>query len=266
MQPGIRIRTFGRKSGVDTARSRVADIPLGSGSLARGLGSSRDLGLLLLLLLLFNLFRVAVEEHVDHDVPAIGRAGDGAAEAEDLTGEEPPDETDRVARLVVRGNGDIDELEGCVRVCKRDDGDVDVRRLTDGLVVHARVGDDDETRLLERAGDVVGERTGREAARDRLCTGVGGVLEHRAVAVRPGRDHTDVARVLNSGNNTSGKDDLLPSLANVEDVDACCKESDYGPHKKVWPNAPSARRFHTYGSMLLSQFLVPMCDWAARRS
>ena len=67
-------------------------------------------------------------------------------------------------RTVVARNRDVDELHRRVGVAKRDDGDVDVGRLADGLHVGARVGHDDETRLLERAGDVVGEGSGREAA------------------------------------------------------------------------------------------------------
>lgn len=73
----------------------------------------------------------------------------GSTETEDLAGEEPPDETYRVSGLVVGGDGNVDEFEGGIGIAECDDGDVDVRGFTDGLVVDARVGDDDETRLLE---------------------------------------------------------------------------------------------------------------------
>lgn len=106
------------------------------------------------------------EEHVDHDGPRVGSAGDGAAETEDLAGKEPPDETDRVLRLVVGGDGNVDVAEGGVGVAEGNDGDVHVGRLTDGLVVNAGVGDDDEARLLVRPGDLVGEGSGGEAAGD----------------------------------------------------------------------------------------------------
>ena len=202
---------------VDAASRCRARGPIGGDRL---IGSSSSLGLSLFLLLLLNLFRVAVEEHVDHDVPAVGRAGDGAAETEDLTAEEPPHEADRVAGLVVRRDGDVDEFEWRVGIAEGDDGDVDVRRLADRLVVDARVSDDDQAGLLERAGDVVGEASGGEAAGDRLGTGVGGVLEDRTVAVRAGRNDTDVVRVLDSGNDTGGENELLPGLADVDDVDA----------------------------------------------
>ena len=117
-----------------------------SGSLLGRLGS--NLGASLLLLLLLNFFGIPVEEHVDHDTPGFG-AGDGSAEAEDLTGKEPPNETDRVLALVVGGDGNIDELQRSIGIAKSDNGDVDVGGLPDSLVVDAGVGDNDETGFLE---------------------------------------------------------------------------------------------------------------------
>lgn len=69
-----------------------------------------------------------------------------------------------------------------------DDGDVDVGSLLDGLGVGARVGDDDQARLLERAGDVVGEVTGCEATGNGDGAGVGGELEDGTLSVGTGRD------------------------------------------------------------------------------
>lgn len=210
----------GNQSRVDaTSRRGTSGVPLVDGSLRRLASSSSGLRSGLLLLLLLDLLGVTVEEHVNHNVPAVGGAGDGAAETEDLAGEEPPHKTDGVAGLVVRRNGDVDELEGRVGVAEGDNRDVDVARLADGLVVDARVGHDDEARLLERARDVVRERTGREAACDRLRARVGGVLEHGAVPERPRGDDADVVRVLDRGDDARGEHELLPSLANVDDVD-----------------------------------------------
>ncbi len=48
--------------------------------------------------------------------------------------------------------------------------DVDVGGLSDGLVVNSGVGDDDDPRLLERSGDVVGEVTRGAAKRKRKNT------------------------------------------------------------------------------------------------
>ena len=53
-----------------------------------------------------------------------------------------------------------------------------------------------------------------------MRTSVGGVLEDGAVAVGAGRDDTDVVRVLDSSNDTGSENELLPGLANVDDVDA----------------------------------------------
>ncbi len=89
-----------------------------------------ELGLCFLLLLLLDLFRITVEEHVHHDAPGL-LARDVTTKAEDLTAEHPPDKADGVTRLVVRRDRDVDELEGRVRVAKRDNGDVHVARLRD---------------------------------------------------------------------------------------------------------------------------------------
>lgn len=78
------------------------------------------------MLLLLDLLGVTVEEHVDHDVPAVRCPGNGAPETEDLTGQQPPDETDGMAGLVVGGDRNVNELEGRVGVAKGNHGDVDV--------------------------------------------------------------------------------------------------------------------------------------------
>ena len=148
-----------------------------------------------------------------------------------------------MARLVVRRDRDVDELERRVGVAEGDDGDVDVGCLADSLVVDARVRDDDDTRLLERARNVVRERAGREAASDRLCARVRRKLEDRTLPVRPRADDTNVVRVLDRREDACCEDKLLPGLADVDNVDA-------------WPymrrgmpvgcaGEPSARRFHT---------------------
>lgn len=132
------------------------------------------------------------EEHVDHDGPGLG-ARDGSTDAEDLTAQQPPNETDRVLRLVVARDGNVDVRQRRVGVAQGDDGDVDVRGLTNGLVVDTGVGDDDQTGLLERAGrDRVGEGTGNETSSDGLSTGVGSELEDGTLSVGAGRDNADL--------------------------------------------------------------------------
>lgn len=109
-------------------------------------------------------------------------------------------ETDRVSRLVVARDGNVNKLQRSVNVTEGDNADgrrqvkpkksassflpssrrlrvssvpradrrgkskhsrnVNVSSLPDGLVVDSGVGHDDQSRLFERTSDVVGERTG----------------------------------------------------------------------------------------------------------
>lgn len=64
-----------------------------------------------------------------------------------LAGEEPPHQTDRVLRLVVARYDNVDVTQRCVCVAESDHGNVDVRRLCDGLVVGTRVCDNQQTGL-----------------------------------------------------------------------------------------------------------------------
>lgn len=115
-----------------------------------------------------------------------------------------------MATLVVGGDGNVDELGGGVGVAEGDDGDVDVGSLLDGLGVGTGVGDDNQTGLLERTGDVVGEGTGSEATSDGLGTGVGSELEDGTLSVGTGRDDTDIGGVVDSSDDAGGEDNLLP--------------------------------------------------------
>lgn len=115
-----------------------------------------------------------------------------------------------MATLVVGGDGNVDVLGGGVSVGEGNDGDVDVGSLLDGLGVGARVGDDDQTGLLEGAGDVVGEGTGGEATGDGSGTSVGRELEDGTLTVGTGRDNTDIGGVVDGGDDAGGQDNLLP--------------------------------------------------------
>lgn len=100
-----------------------------------------------------------------------------------------------------------------------DSRNVDIGSLTDGLVVDTGVGNDNHTGLLERAGNVIGKVTGGETTGNGLSASERGVLEDGTVTVRAGRDDGDVVGVVNGREDTGGEDNLLPGLANVEDVD-----------------------------------------------
>lgn len=97
------------ESRVDTARWRRGRIPLRHFTLLYSERSGLCLSFLLLLPLHF--LGVSVEEHIDHDIPAVRCARDGASESENFTSEEPPHETNGMTRLVVGGDCDIDKLQ-----------------------------------------------------------------------------------------------------------------------------------------------------------
>lgn len=142
-------------------------------------------------LLLLGLLGIAVEEQID-DYGPLDAARDGATQAEHLAGQQPPHQTDRVGRLVVARNGNVDVAQRRVGVREGNHGDVHVAGLHDGLVIGVGVGHHQQTRLAESGLDLVGEGTGREAAGDRSGVGVLGELQHRALADRTRRDDEDL--------------------------------------------------------------------------
>ena len=166
---------------------------------------------------LLELLNVAEEEEVHRHIPGV--SGDGASQAEHLTGQEPVKEADGKAALVVAGNGAVDVLEGRVGVGEGDHGDVGVGSLLDGLGIDTGISDDQKSGLSELLGDLVGEGTGGESAGNALAASVLGELQHGTLAVRAGRDHDDILGVLDGGDDSGGEHQLLPGLAQVDDVD-----------------------------------------------
>lgn len=94
-------------------------------------------------------------------------------------------------RLVVGRDSNVDEFQAGVGIAKRNNGNVDVGRFADGLVVNARVGDNDQPRFFERAGDVVGEVTRGETTSNGLSASVGCEFEDGTVTVWASRDDAD---------------------------------------------------------------------------
>ena len=117
--------------------------------------------------------------------------------------------------LIVGWDCDVDELGWGVGVAERDDGDIDIGGLLDGLGVGTRVGDDDETWFLERAGDVVGKVSWCEATCDRDCARVGCELQDGTLAVGTRGDDTDIGWVVDGGDDAGCEDDLLPGVKAV---------------------------------------------------
>jgi len=209
-----------RLSGELSGLSSVGSIPLGrngtlDGTLNSGVSSNESGGLLGVVGL--DLIRVSVEEQVGEDGPSL--SVDGSSETEDLSAEEVPDETDRVSRLVVARDGNVNKLQRSVNVTKGDNGNVNVSSLPDSLVVDSGVGHDDQSRLFERTSDVVGERTGSKSSSNGLGAGESSVLEDGSVSVRSGTDDTDVVGVLDGGQDSGGQGDLGHGLADLDDVD-----------------------------------------------
>lgn len=128
-----------------------------------------------------------------------------------------------MATLVVGRDGNVDVLGRGVGVAEGNDGDVDVAGLLDSLGVGARVGDDDQAGLLERASDVVGEATGGEASSNGGGTSVAGELEDGTLTVGTGRDDANVGGVLDGGDDTGSEDNLLP----VKSFQVCVSDKNF---------------------------------------
>jgi hypothetical protein len=84
------------------------------------------------------------------------------------------------------------------------------------LCVGSRVRYDDETRLFEGSGNVVGEVTGSEAACNCDGAGVSGKLEDGTLAIGTSRDDTDVGWIIDGNNDASCEDDFLPMGSMLE--------------------------------------------------
>mmetsp|Transcript_8315 Transcript_8315/g.21011 ORF Transcript_8315/g.21011 Transcript_8315/m.21011 type:complete len:358 (-) Transcript_8315:59-1132(-) len=182
-------------------------------ALAGGLGLGGLLGLHGL-----DILGVLEEEQVDGDIPRVLSA-DCAPQAQDLACQQPVQQANGQLALVVSGDGAVDVGQGGVGVGEGRDGDVHVGSLLHGLEVGAGVGDQQQTRLLELLGDLVGEGTGGEAALNALGASVLGELEHSTLGVGAGGHDADVGGVLHSHDHAGGQVDLLQGGGHVDDVD-----------------------------------------------
>ena len=186
--------------------------------------------------------------------------------------------------LIVGGDSNVDEFSWGVSVAEADDGDVDVGGFFDGLGVGARIGDNDEARLFEGAGDVVGEITWREATGDSNGSCVCGEFEDGALTVGTSRYDTDVGRIVYGCDDAGCEDNFLPvdGYGSVDDLHFKRLVWSYdgrfvGALMVQWCSAkvavlsktyhvlpmlitliPSGRVFHRYGSIWTCRFFEPI--------
>jgi len=136
----------------------------------------------------------------------------------DFSGQKPVDETDTVGGLVVARDADIDVLDWGISVTKRNDWDVDVTGLSDGLVVNGWIGDDDQSWFSEAGLRVIGKTTWGESPVH------GGSLDELGAFQRSSLSHVfrgndaDIGWVVDGGDDSGGQVDLFPHLLDVKNV------------------------------------------------
>ena len=95
---------------------------------------------------------------------------------------------------------------------------VQTRRTKLYLVVNTGVGHNQQTGLQELLLTLVGQRTGSVTTSNVVGAGVLGELEHGTLTVRTARDSDNILRVLNGNDHTGSQHQLLPGLAQVDQV------------------------------------------------
>lgn len=86
------------------------------------------------------------------------------------------------------------------------------------LVIGSRVGENEQTRLIERGLELIGEGTRSVPSSNSMSTGVLSKLKNCPLTVRPSRLDNYVLRVLYSDNNPCSKLELFPCLSKVDNV------------------------------------------------
>src|SRR5712691_7851224 len=142
-----------------------------------------------------------------------------AARLQDFAGQQPVDGREGPSALVVRRDDEIDVPRLVVRVAKRDDGDADVQRFSQRLLVRRGIRDDDHLRLNEVREVRVGEGARHEPAGEHLRADVLGEQPRGLLPVLTGRDDEDVLR-LESPDELRGFADPRVRLLDVEDIQA----------------------------------------------
>ena len=115
-----------------------------------------------------------------------------------------------MAAFVVGWNCNVDEFGWGIGVAEGDNGNVDIGSLFDGLGVGTWIRYNDETRLLERASDVVREISRSEATGNCNGSGVSGEFEHSALSIGACGDDSNVGRIIDRSDYPGCEDDFFP--------------------------------------------------------
>jgi len=129
--------------------------------------------------------------------------------------------------LVVARNGNVDQTKRGISVAKGNCWDVDVGRFSDGLVVGSRVSENQQTRFHKLVLDLVGKSTGRISASNSLSSGIFGELEDSTLTKVPGGDNANILGVFNGDDDSSGQNQLLPSLLEINQIDTITASLPY---------------------------------------
>jgi hypothetical protein len=116
--------------------------------------------------------------------------------------------------------------------------------------------------LFEGTRVVVSKGTGGKSSGDGGGADVGSKLQDGSLSVGPGTDDDNIGGVLDGCDDTGGKNNFLPGLSNVDDVDAVRTTlPDIGLHGDLQPLSADLLVQRVGGT---SQFFEPMWHWAAR--
>jgi hypothetical protein len=138
----------------------------------------------------------------------------------DLSSEEPEHKSDGLLNLVVGRDSNINEFHGRVGITESDNGDVHVGGLSESLVINSRVTNDQESRLDELFGDLIGKHTGSPFTTNISSTSVGCELEDSSLSVDLGGSDQNILGVADGSDDSSSNHELFPGLGDVEIVAA----------------------------------------------
>ena len=136
-----------------------------------------------------------------------------------------------MARFVVCRDGNVDVLKRGVGVTESNDRDGDFGAFFQSLMVGSGIRRNNKTRLhqlrvgmgkyylFEGARVVISECARGKSSGNGTGTDMGSKFQDSSLSIGTGADDDDIGRILNGCNNSGGKNEFLPGLSNVDDVD-----------------------------------------------